>query len=352
MRLFAVLALLASLAAAGESYTLTFRDGKKKTVELESIAPEGLVATQGGREFTIAWDELEPESAFEARTALTPYDDGAAQLELSGFALGLRLFPDAIERLEIALALGGLDEAAYAKRAKAITEAEIAYLTGHIDTLLAANAEPKLVLRAIKRLKERYPDHAVNRKYEPHIEALVERLAQEAEAEQDAQAKAKQDKALARLSKDLAKLDRKKTAAIEKGDALRKEAATAMEKRQVSRVRKKLVLPRGAERYYKKARDYLRDMVRLDEHFAILDKAAVQKEYEALAAKLVECYLGVARIQLTQRNYKGAIPYVRKVLIYDPIHEEALEMVEEIRENRIAFKLSDITNTGPIVNGG
>ena len=96
---------------------------------------------------------------------------------------------------------------------------------------------------------------------------------------------------------------------------------------------------------------HLISAVKADRKFKVVTEQALQKEYDAIADELVNCYLGVARILLTQRNYKGTIPYVRKVLYYDPINEEALEMVETIRKNRITFKTSDITNARPRVSG-
>jgi tetratricopeptide (TPR) repeat protein len=117
-------------------------------------------------------------------------------------------------------------------------------------------------------------------------------------------------------------------------------------------VKRKLVEPMGAEKYYKQARKHLRNLAQKDKHGLVVAKAELQKEYEQLQDKLVDCYLKVARILLKERNYKGAVKYVRKILLYDPIHEEALEMVEVIRKNRITFKISDITNARPRVSGG
>ena len=78
----------------------------------------------------------------------------------------------------------------------------------------------------------------------------------------------------------------------------------------------------------------------------------LQAEYDEMEQRLVACYLEVARILLSQRNYKGTIPYVQKILYYDPIHEEALDMVETIRKNRITFRVSELTNAYPRVSGG
>jgi hypothetical protein len=350
--LVGLLGLLASTAAAADRLTLTLADGTKKSVTLTSFDEAGLSATQNGRELKFAWADLEPGSAYAARKALTPYDDGAARLELATFAVRLKLFPEGLEQLEIALALGGIDEAAFEKEQAEIVQKEIAHLCADIDTLLLAKAAPEVCLAAIKRLKDRYPDHEANAKYAPHIKVLVEQLAAKAEAEQDAQKKAVSDEALERLQKMLDKEIRKKVAAIEKGDQLVKEADPAIRLRQVSRVRKKLVEPLGAEKYYKKARKHLRSLARKDKHGLVLARAELQKEYEQLQDKLIDCYLKVARILIGQRNYKGAVEYVRKILLYDPIHEEALEMVEEIRKNRITFKLSEVTNARPRVSSG
>ncbi|MHC4729688.1 MAG: hypothetical protein ACYS6Z_03715 [Planctomycetota bacterium] len=351
-RFVTMVCLLAIVALAADTLTLTLADGTKRSVTLKSFDEAGLTALQGGRELQFAWVDLKPASAYAARKALTSYDDGAARLELAAFAVRLKLYPEGLEQLEIALALGGIDETAFEKRSDEIIEEEIAHLSANIDTLLMAKAAPAVCLAAIKRLKDRYPDHEANAKYAPHIRELVEQLASKAEAEQDAHQKAVSDKALERLQKLLDKEIRRKVAAIEKGDRLGKEADPAIELRQVSRVKKKLVEPLGAEKYYKKARKHLRSLAQKDRHGLVVSKAELQKEYEQLQEKLIDCYLKVARILISQRNYKGTVAYVRKILLYDPIHEEALEMVEVIRANRINFRLSDVTNARPRVSGG
>jgi hypothetical protein len=352
IRIATVLCLLAALGSAGEKITLQFADGKQKAVTLKSFDADSLAFVQADNEHRVGWAELTPESAYAARKALTPYDDGAARLGLAEFARKLRLFPEAQEQLEIALALGGLDEAAFEKRAAALQKEEVWYLTTSIDTLLKAKADPATILAAIKRLKERYPAHEANRKYEPHVKALVEQLAQAAEKEQAAAVKEDEDKELSKLRAAIEKENKKKIRWLAEADDLIKESKEAIAKRQVSRVKRKLVEPSGAERYLKRARQNLRNMAKLDREFRIVTKEGLQKEWDEIEKKLISCYLEVARILMDQRNYKGAVEYVRQLLIYDPINEEALEMVDEIRKNRITFKASDITNARPRVTGG
>ncbi|MHC4452604.1 MAG: hypothetical protein ACYS0E_21090, partial [Planctomycetota bacterium] len=183
LRAFLLVGVFAVVAAAGPTRTIEFKTGKKKTVVLEKFDDQGLTFSQAGTETKVAWDKLTPVSAFGARKELTSYDDAAQRIDLAEFGLRLKLFPDAMEQYEIALALGGLDEAAFEKKAKEVEKAEIAYLTGRIDELLKKKAEPAVCLQAIKRLKERYPDHPKNAAYQPRIQELVDILAKRKQAE-------------------------------------------------------------------------------------------------------------------------------------------------------------------------
>jgi len=341
---------MANTAAAGPTRTVQFKDGKKKTVVLEWCDDAKLVYSQAGRKTEIEWSKLMPASAYEARKELTSYDDADARVALAEFARGLKLFPEAMEQYEIALALGGLDERSFEKKAESLEKEEIAYLTGLIDALLKSKAEPTTCLTAIKRLKERYPDHPKNDDYTPHIQALVDILAKAKQSENDAREQAVESKEMAELRKKLDKLQAKRVKAQAKAKKLRGESADPIAKRSISGVKKKLLAPRGAEKYYKEIRKLLRDMYKVDRQFRIIDKKELQKADDATAAALVECYVPVARLLMRERNYKSAAKMVEKILFYDPIHEEALDMGREIRKKRIHFKASDITGIkGPIV---
>ncbi len=348
----AILLLLAATAAAAEPLTLVLKDGNKRTVAPLSFDAAGLLAKYGAEEVKFAWTDLTEESAYAARKALTSYDDGAGILDLSRFARGLRLYPEALEQLEIALALGGLDEAGFEKEQKEVAAEEVEFLTATIDNLLETEAEPLRCLDAIKRLKERYPSDEANATYEPRVKDLVQALADEKQAEEDATAKKADDKAMAKLREAVGKEEVRKEQALATAAQLRKEADPAIELRQVSRVKRKLVEPAGAERYLKDARKRIRNIAKLDPQGLLVAREELQKQYASIEKLLVDCYLQVARILMKERAYKGAVEYVRKILLYDPIHEEALEMVDEIRKNRITFKASDISNVRPRVNGG
>lgn len=340
------------MAAAGPTRTIEFKTGKKKTVVLDKFDEQGLTFSQAGTQSVVAWDKLTPVSAFGARKELTSYDDAAQRIGLAEFGLRLKLFPEAMEQYEIALALGGLDEAAFEAKAKQVEKAEIAYLTGRIDELLKRKAEPAVCLQAIKRLKQRYPDHPKNAAYQPRIQELVDILAKRKQAELDDATQEKESKESAALRKRIDKLQTKKVTALRKAATMQQESLPLIERRTISGLKKKLLEPRGAERQYKRARACLRDMVKIDPQFTIVKRKQVQDEYDAIAAQLIACYLPVARLYMRERNYKRAVETVQKILFYDPIHEEALEMARIIRKNRITFKASDRSGIkGPIVTG-
>ncbi len=347
-----ILLLLAASAAAAEPLTLVLKDGNKRTVNPLSFDADGLLAKYGAEDVKFAWNDLTGESAYAARKALTAYDDGAAILDLSRFARGLALFPEALEQLEIALALGGLDEAAFENEQKEVAAEEVEFLTATIDNLLETEAEPLRCLAAIKRLKERHPSDEANATYEPRVKELVQALAEEEQAEEDATAKKADDKAMAKLREAVGKEQARKEQALATAAQFRKEADPAIELRQVSRVKRKLVEPQGAERFLKDARKRLRNIAKLDPQGLLVPREDLQKEYASIEKLLIDCYVQVARILMKERAYKGAVEYVRKILLYDPIHEEALSMVDEIRKNRITFKASDISNARPRATGG
>ena len=353
MRAWILVLALCGTAVAEESLELTFKDGKKVTATVSGGDDETVTLGKGKTERKVKWTELAPESAFRARKSLSAYDDGAAHLVLAEFALSLRLYPQAQEELEVALALGALGEDAFEKRAAGLKEAEVDMLTSKVESCLEKGEEPTVTLGAIKQLKKRYPDHVINKAYEPLIKALVAQIEKSALEQQSNERQVADEAALKDLKKKLAKIRKKKDKELRKADELKAEGLEAAGKGIVSRVRKRLVEERqSAVAHYKKARTYLRRMRRMDPQFTVLDREKLRKEYDRIEKDIVACYLAAAEVYLDQRSYKRAVLYVYKVLLYDPINERALEMKAEIARNRIHFRVSDISNAKPRVSGG
>ncbi|MGQ0613014.1 MAG: hypothetical protein ACT4PV_04635 [Planctomycetaceae bacterium] len=344
--------LLSALAWAGEPLRLELVDGGILVARPVSCDAEGVEVEKEGTARRIAWKALRPASAFAARKALASFDDAPGRLALSAFAASLGLFPEAFAELEVALALGAIGESDFENRARELGESELLYIATAIDRCVETEEEPETCLAAIRRLRERYPESPLNAQYAPLVKRLVAELEKEAAeragAAEESAAKAELDA----LSRRIAALDAKKSAALRKGDEKKDVGVAAAEKGQISRARKNLVEPDGAERYYKEARGYLREVAKLDKESRVTTRDALLAEYDVIERKLLECYFRVAKVYMSQRSYKTAAEYVRKILLYDPIHEEALEMADEIRKNRISLKLSDITNARPRVTGG
>ena len=342
----------ATFAHAGVKKKLFFRDGKSMVVTISAFDETSVTLGVGETERQVAWNALTPLSAYEARKALTPYDDGEARLDLTTFAAKLQLFPQAFEQLEIALALGALDETAFEKRSKEIEKKELAYLTVHIDSLLESGDNPAACLEAIKRLKERYPSHERTADYEKHVPMLVEALKEIAEEIQAAERAKTEGATMKDLRKKIAKLQKKKDKALARAAELKQEGIDAAAKGVISRVKKRLLAPRGSERYLKDARKHLRTISRLDRLHLVVPKAELVANDDKISKQLVECYMVVLKAYMRDRNWKRATQYVQKILYYDPINEEALDLKEEIDANRITRKLSDITNARPRITGG
>ncbi len=206
IRSIPILLAVATLAHAGVKKELFFRNGKSMVVTISAFNEKGVTLGIGETEREVAWNTLMPLSAYEARKALTPYDDGDARLELTSFAVKLLLFPQAFEQLEIALALGALDETAFEERSKEFEKTELAYLTVHIDSLLESEDDPSVCLNAIKRLKERYPSHERTAGYEKHVPKLVEALKEIAQEIQAAKLAKTEGAAMKDLRTKIAKL--------------------------------------------------------------------------------------------------------------------------------------------------
>jgi hypothetical protein len=345
-RIGSALALLVVAAAADPQMALEFADGTTKTMTVSVCDDDGVYIGSGLQRTLIPWTRLTPACALRVRTALTPPTDVQARRELAAFARQLKLYPEALEAWEIVLALGGIDAAGYRARKEELEAEEQAYLCSRIDALLASGEEPAACLAAINSLATRYPDHAANAKYEPKVAKLKEAVAAAGPGPDAA--------LLERLKEEVRELEAAKREHLEKAEALRLEAAPAIEKQQLTRIRKLLLGPKGAELQYKKARDCLRAIARADKRFLVTVRNDLQKEFDRIGRELIECYLTVARSLMRQRNYKGTVEYLRQILLLDPIHEEALDMVDEIRRNRIHFESPGIGTAPapPTVDGG
>ena len=238
------------------------------------------------------------------------------------------------------------------KRSKELETAEVKYLGDRVDFLIEMDREPAECLAAIKRLKTRYPAHEVTDKYGAEIPRLVKAMEEQAKEREAVAQMAKEGKTAKALRKKIESYLKKKDKAIAEGDELKKEGFEAADKGVISRVKKRCLGARGAEGKYKKARDYLRKIVSKDRTFSVVSKESLRKDEDQIIERLIEIYLKVTETYMRDRNYKRAWEFVHKVLLYDPIHEDALEIRDEIKKKRITFKVSDITNARPRVNGG
>ena len=97
--------------------------------------------------------------------------------------------------------------------------------------------------------------------------------------------------------------------------------------------------------------DHLLPVVRLEDQRELVERLDPTQQLDP-AGEIDRHFAAVLKAYMRDRNWKRATQYVQKILYYDPINEEALDLKEEIDANRITRKLSDITNARPRITGG
>ena len=290
----------------------------------------------------LAWERVAPLGVFRVRAALAKADDGPARLALAELASELGLWAEARAEYERAFALKALDGRAYEK---AVADAEgRAIASGVARAQHAADAGDVAGALAIARgLKLDFAGARDARRVDELLQALDARIAQR-QAELDAFQR-EVDKALleADRRKEIVERRLKAKGQTALGDKSADEARALMPNGVVSRVRK---LVEEADAAYVLARKELGRLRRIvakegpdrDDTMAllgVLDKSQYKLLFDA--AK----FFWDARVYATAEEYAARASYI------DPVDPKLLELRQEIREHRIRYRLSDLTNARP-----
>jgi hypothetical protein len=91
----------------------------------------------------------------------------------------------------------------------------------------------------------------------------------------------------------------------------------------------------------------LRKLQRMAREGVAAEKA--EKDKDSIRKRLVDIYLGLTRLFVSDRNYRSGIVYVNKVLYLDPVNREALDLRREIDENRIHRSAAKLTNSPGVI---
>jgi hypothetical protein len=291
----------------------------------------------------VPWTQLAPVGVLAVRASQVKPDDGPGRLALAELASELGLWAQARVEYEKAAALGALDAAALAT---AVADAERrAVEAGIVRAERAADAGD--LAKALEIVRGLKLDFA--RAIDPErVDALV-RSVEARIAARDADLKKAQDD-LDKLALDV---DRKReilgrmTEAkrqIAWGDKAAKEARELFPRGVVSKVGR---LIEAADEAYGAARrelGRLRRIVRKEE--AERDQVlALLNDLDRLQYRVL---FDAAKFFWSARVYARADEYAARASYLDPVDPALLELRAEIRNHRIRYRFSDVTNARPI----
>jgi tetratricopeptide (TPR) repeat protein len=350
--LAAALALCAVVpAVAGEPparraaapVSLPLKDGTTVSGTVVEAGPkEVVVRDAAGAERRLPTADLAPEGALAALAALVRPDDGRGRLELAEIAAEMGLYARAREEYEKALALGAIDAATHAKAVAAAEDAAVG--TGVARAERAADAGDVAgafeILRLLKVDFASSPSAA-------RVDAVLRRLETAVAEREEEQAKAQAELERMTLEADRARERlRRKTEArakMARGGEWAAEARAEMEKGVVTRARKR------ADAAQEAFQDARRDLGRLRR--IVPREGPARTEVLAMLTELdrdqFALLLAAATFFWREKVYNEAERFAALASYIDPVHPDLLELRREIREHRIRYRASELTNAWP-----
>ena len=341
--LTALITVVLAGAAFAADEVLQLNSGKLAIGEVISIDEKGVTLARDGVETRFDWSALTPLSQYEVRSDRLAEDDAVGHATLAVFCLENGLYARARNEIYAARGVGHPDPRAMSELSAAIDQAEADAFFARVEQLVAeedydqARAEVRsFLLQAPKsehteRARAMVPD--LIRRSEAH-------LLREEEAKRAIEEDKRVEALAARIDKLLESAERDRSAAA----SAYAEALQYHEAGNVTRARKA----------YEKAEGALLDAHRTLRRVQSLAHAGVahekaDRDKADIRKKLLDVYLGLARLYLDDRNYRRGIVFVNKILYLDPVNKEALAMRKDVDENRLDRKsLRGLINAPPI----
>lgn len=328
-------------ATAGRRVEVPLRDGTTLSATPTAADEKGAdVVVEGGTSRRLAWDAVAPVGVYRIRAALAKADDGPARRALADLASELGLFAEARAELERALALGALDAKTYEK---AVVEAESRAIETGIARARRA-ADEGDVAKALEIARGLKLDFA-GAKDAARVDAWL--------AELDAKIAARKGE-LDALQKDLLDaardadrlkevLVRREEAKKQMGIGDRAGAEMREQKQSITRARK---AADAADEAYVKARKEIGRLRRITGEGSP-ERTAALALLEALDKAQFKLLLDAAKAMWDARVFNDAEQYAARASYIDPVDPTLLELRGEIREHRIRYRASDVTNARP-----
>lgn len=350
MRIFifvvAALVTLVTVVRAADDI-LTLNNGQIVVGEITALDEKGVTVVKDEKEAKYDWGALTPRCQYEIRSDRLGEKDADGHALLAEFCLANRLFAEARAEANIAKALGFKDVKVLSSFLVTVNRSEAEYTFAKVDQLVAEESFDE-AREEIRRFLKQAPPSDYTDQARRRVADLIRR--------RDAQIlRIEEEQATAKKLEKQEKLDDRIEQLTVQVKKLRDQANTAYTEAvryhtlgNVSRTRKNY---EAAERLLLQAHRTLSYLQRLVRRGPIFDKASEQKT--AIRKKLVEVYLGLAKLFCKHRNFKQGWPYLNKVLFLDPVNKEALDLRGWVDANWLRTSARRLTNTpGVRVTGG
>jgi tetratricopeptide (TPR) repeat protein len=345
LRLLIVLALLPAAAVAGEE-TVSFQtlgeDGEVVTGKVVELQVEGVLLEAEKATRRVPWAKIHPADRYRLRASVTP-EKADARLRLAEQCLDEAYYEGARKELEKALALGHRDGKKIDELSEAVEHREC---EGFYARFLEAldRQEYDEALEVVRRMAMRFPNRRLTGEARQMTSKILRaRDEAKAQAERDAKAAAEDQKEARRRAWIDARFTEAENA-IRRGKKAKVSAEHYHARGNLTRSRKGY---EEAERQFLLARRILLRLRRATRSGPDFDRA--DHETRSVERRLLEVYLGLARMYVDNRNFKRGILYVDRALLFDPVNPEALRMADYIRRNWIRRSLRGITNSPGVI---
>jgi tetratricopeptide (TPR) repeat protein len=334
----ALVLALTSLAVAGDD-VLRLASGDVVVGKIVSTDDAGVTLAREDGEAKFDWASLTPLCQYEIRADRVKLDDPEAHEDLARYCLSARLYPHARSELATARSLNHPYPERLAELSALVEETESEEVFARIAQL-TAEEEYEKALEEIRTYLRHSPVTEQTKRAKMLIPDLLRRIdSRELREQEEAEAA---EKAAAHDAKNR-RIEKLVEQADKARDAANGHYASALKYSEIGNITRTKKGYLGAEKELIKAYTLYRKVQRIVQRGVVWDK--MEQYRDAVRKKLLEVYLGMARLLVRHRNYKEGVKYVNKALYLDPVNKEALDLRQEIDENRIRRSASRMTNT-------
>lgn len=332
-------------AAESKAIELPLANGKAlKGIIKQATKDEVVLTLASGMERRVPWGQLTPLGVFRVRKTLAPPADGEARLRLAELAVDVGLYKEARVEYEKALGLGAIDHKAFAV---AVRRAEVDAVKVGI-ALARHKAEAgdlEAALEVARQLRLDFGGAANARQITRLINDLVKHVKELDEASARMQAAIAKAKIEAPRHKEVLRRRTEVIRDMQLGSEHAEAAKKARKRGSITRARKSA---EAADELFHRCRISLGRLRRILPRDSDMRKEVMDK-LRKLDAMQFELLHEMAWFMWESTVFKQSERWAAKASYIDPVHPRLLELREHLVNDRIRYRVSDVTNARGIV---